>query len=581
VSDRSLPTEVTALGCAETVFWSGAGVSAGAPTCAPLGRELTDRSLTYGFEPQTASIIARHYRALRLRRSSPRLETVLDVVFRVHGPSALVDLLSDVRDASPNGVHRFLASSATGGAGMITTNFDNCLEQAGAQSVLHVHGGFAEDSTGATFGATLAQVERGLPPTMRDALDDFFTSPARKLFVFAGYSGSDFFDVDPYLKRQPLGALDRTAVLWIDHVDPGRGRGSTELSSGRQACAAQRQLAWLQAAGASVYLLRAATPVVLGELGSNWGIGAALDSGSPLDKHSKATLPWEPKSNPASAARRKATLELFLLMGLHAEVDRMLQTTPPIDQAEWNALAHTRWSQGRSREALEAWRQALQGPALAEREAAVDWIRGRYLRARRKAVRAIKQADRTIGSENETPLEQRLVLVETLARIWQHTRRFPDSRLIATDRLRRFALAHLPDPAELARSQSPLGTHLVSRIRSARAALGTSSEEPWDAVESFDEYEALSASLNYQHGQLREDAERAKVPAERYRLLYGDRITIGDTSAATRVMLLPGAHEVFSRREVVAGLRRVDMASWHRLRFLSADAWRRIRRPFF
>lgn len=70
----------------------------------PLGAELTQRALGYGFEPEVASLLRFYYEALGVPHADarPRLESVLDVLVRVHGLPALVDVLSDLRDAIPS-----------------------------------------------------------------------------------------------------------------------------------------------------------------------------------------------------------------------------------------------------------------------------------------------------------------------------------------------------------------------------------------------------------------------------------------------------------------------------------------------
>src|SRR4051812_29115823 len=97
-----LPAVIDGVGPEETVFWSGAGVSAEAPTYAPLGAELTSRALRYGFQPETGPLLECYYRALGLERRQPRLETILDVLHRLHGGDLLLDLLSDLEQAAPN-----------------------------------------------------------------------------------------------------------------------------------------------------------------------------------------------------------------------------------------------------------------------------------------------------------------------------------------------------------------------------------------------------------------------------------------------------------------------------------------------
>lgn len=135
------------------IFWSGAGISNDAPTCAPLGGELTVRALDYAFEPCCLERIRDYYAALRVEREYPRLETVLDGVRRIIGLDALVDVLSDMLGPAPNGVHTFLARHLDAGGRQITANFDDCIERSRATStgdeLTHFHGSFATDPSGA------------------------------------------------------------------------------------------------------------------------------------------------------------------------------------------------------------------------------------------------------------------------------------------------------------------------------------------------------------------------------------------------------------------------------------------------
>lgn len=133
----------------EVVFWTGAGISTDSPTCAPLGEELTRRALAYAFESACLDRIVDAYQKLRItdRRELPRLETVLDVVRRIVGTDALLDVLSDMQSPAPNDVHRFLALHLDAGGRHITANFDDCIERSGMSAntheLIHFHGSFA------------------------------------------------------------------------------------------------------------------------------------------------------------------------------------------------------------------------------------------------------------------------------------------------------------------------------------------------------------------------------------------------------------------------------------------------------
>jgi hypothetical protein len=250
-------------------------------------------------------------------------------------------------------------------------------------------------------------------------------------------------------------------------------------------------------------------------------------------------------------------------MGLHREVVARAQ---PTTASEWEALGHTLWARGRYRESGRAWqlgRAQASEAAQIERAAAVLWIRGQYRKALGLLVDAVPRA---AGSEDE-----RLLLAETLARVLDHMGRFPDTRRWVTPELRAFAVDYLPDPDELARRATPVGTHLRGRLRSARRAVGAtvSVDDDDDAIASFGEYEALSAQLNYRHGQLRQQSRSGPVDPLQFQLLRRDFETIGNLESAARTVLI-GGRAAFSRREIFAAVSALDVTPWHRLRLLVA-----------
>ena len=131
-----------------TTFWTGAGISRDLPTGGPVGNELADRAFGHAFAVDTLNIVLSYYKALQVSRSRPRLETILDVVHRVHGFPVLIDLLSDLQAPQPNGMHYFFAAHIRAGGRHITANFDPGIECAAAAdgqeaAVLHFHGSLA------------------------------------------------------------------------------------------------------------------------------------------------------------------------------------------------------------------------------------------------------------------------------------------------------------------------------------------------------------------------------------------------------------------------------------------------------
>lgn len=551
-----------------TVFWSGAGISADLPTGAPVGYALTDRVLESCFAEGTLQTLQCYYSRLRVPRSRPRLETVLDVVRRVYGLPVLADLLSDLRNPPANSLHRFFGAHLRAGGRHVTANFDPCIEAAGITEAgtrpVHFHGSFADDPTGEQLGATLARIERGLPADISQAVTVALTAESRLTLIFAGYSGSDFFDVDPYLSGlADDGVFKDATVLWIDHQDSTSG-----IVSGSEAAEARKQLAVLRRGGASVHQVSAPTRLVLEVLASEWQLPAPdLPSGNRRE--------WAAAIVRDSGAREHASLELFALMGLHREVTGLLAGGGrPATADEWGIAAQSDWAAGRYRAAARAWQHAYPGndagsrAARAERQAACQWIRGQYNRAYRNLRRAVYSAYASGGED--VGQATRIQMAETLGRILVHMRRSPDSRLMATSRRRAFVLSLLPDPDIT--GQSPLGTHLTARVRSVRADLGAPAADAgvWEESQAgFAEYEALHARLNYRHAELRHEAQKGPLAASAYRQLREDFLVLGADGDAARVPLLPGAERAFSIRETMRGLRRIDISWWHRCRLLA------------
>jgi hypothetical protein len=558
-----------------TVFWTGAGISADLPTGAPVGNTLADRAMEHCFAAGTADIAADYYQQLRVSRTRPRLETLLEVARQVHGLPALVDLLSDLRRPPPNGLHEFFAAHASAGGRHITANFDPCIELAAAASgrradVLHFHGSFADDATGDNLGATLARIERGFPADIRDRLTGTMTAAPGQVLVFAGYSGSDFFDVDPFLRQlAATTSLAGTVVLWVDHGD-----GQPRLISGQAAAGERQQLGWLSQAGAEVHQVTAPARLVLAALAAAWRLPPP-----PAPAHGAARS-WQPSTMLAEPARQRASLELFALMGLHREVAALLDRHGGPDCArEWEIAAHTWWAAGRYRRASAAWQRARPGDNLAarvarqERIGACQWIRGQYSRAFRTLRHTLNQA--TMASTDQLDPELQLQAAETLGRVWVHMRRTPDTRLLATRRRRAFILYHLPDAGSGA--QPRLGTHLQARIQSVRTDLGApgSNSEPWQASQAaFAEYEALHARLNYRHAELR----HANPPADghEFRQLQQDFRVLGAYGDAARVPLIPGGEAAFTVRETLQGLHHLDITWWHRWRLSAGYMAKRL-----
>ena len=227
----------------------GAGISIQAPTCLPNGIALTEALLDHLLSDDAAAEIKAVFAqcAPLIGRALPRLEHVLgqacnplphEAFSRPNNPRNVLGLF---RDKLPNVNHHLIARHLLEKRGWcITTNFDDCIERASSFSIpVHVldsehnriavrHGG-GDDDWGLVklhgtiedgvdgLWATLADLQFGLPEPMRRLLERIMGSV--DMLVVAGYSGTDHFDVNQWI-REGMGNTRRRhapKLVWISH----------------------------------------------------------------------------------------------------------------------------------------------------------------------------------------------------------------------------------------------------------------------------------------------------------------------------------------------------------------------------
>ncbi len=245
-----------------TIFWTGAGISADAPSCLPLGSGLTDAYLETAMGPKWKQFVALWNNHVPQIMESvkngkwsepapvgkyteadifgeawqrPRLEYIigemdkLDKYFNsIHftkpenqrmfarGESiAAIQRFSLVR---PNLTHYRLADLNKAGARLVTANFDTGLEKASAKNVYHFHGS-ATDRTD-NLGATIVAMSKGLDEDFQNEMIRCFESGFD--IVFIGYGGVDFFDAEPFF-RSLQGRTFPGKAIYLHHcADPGK-----------------------------------------------------------------------------------------------------------------------------------------------------------------------------------------------------------------------------------------------------------------------------------------------------------------------------------------------------------------------
>jgi hypothetical protein len=547
----------------QIAFWTGAGISFAAPTCAPGGYDLVERALDAFFLPGTLDRIRRVYGALRLARTHPRLETVLDVVRRVHGPDALADVLRDLRVAPPNGLHQFFAAHLACGGRHVTANFDTCVERSGGVGVVHIHGDFGGGMD--TLGATLTRIQRGFPADLENALGELLESVAAVVVV--GCSGSDAFDVEPFLRGLRADALGHRTLVWLRYA-PGPAAAA---SSGDERIA--RHFDAVAHTGIDCAEVGGDPMQTLAGFADAWGVPFAVDA-APCAASWTLTVPVD------DGRRRRASLELAAMMGVHQEVSRLLAPCDARDTDEWGIAAQTAWAQGRYREARAIWRCTLAGDdgdtraRLDERVGATLWIEGRLWRANRYLRRAVASA-RAAGVTGE-PL---WLLAETQGRVLAHMQRRPLLRCLVTRRRRQAVTALLPPRhGDGYRSR---GVHLDARLAGVAASLAAPVVEPAagrsEPANTFSEAEALHAMLNYRHAALRRRAAAGRASADEYRRQRDDFLAIGAGGDAPRVMTIPGSEAAFTFAELRRDLESVELAPWPRLLLMARFVRQRCR----
>ena len=557
---------LSGLNASEVAFWTGAGISADAPTSCPLGRTLTDRALDTYFEPGLAERLNDLYEKLRAPNAGyrPRLETVLDVVTEVSGLGALDDILSDLRAAPPNDVHRFFARHLALGGNHITANFDTCIERAGigAGQVLHIHGSLEDELS--ALGARLCVIQNGLPEHISKALDNILEYSGVRALVFAGYSGSDFFDVTPYLSRRWRCMAGKT-IVWHAHTEP------EQPTLFGQDCDSHPYLKAARAAGARVCLVRAPLRKMLNALADMWELPE-------LPPPPSGVQAWSPGVGGGRRRTERCTDLLLSKMGARGEVLARMASRRVKSPQDWMAYADALWGAGRYREALRAWQLALGDGSLegdvrlAERRAAVAWVRGQYLRAERILRRAL---DAHVYAGSPVLPSDQVLLVETYGRVLTHMGRCPDVRMFATRSKRSRCTA---DVRRLASSMDDGGVHLRARMQSLLSNLeGAPDAQAEEHPRVLGESESLQAWLNYRHHLLR-TRSNAGTPPSKSELddLRDAHAVLGSFGDGARVVLLPGAAHCYRASEAWVAFGAVDVTAWHRLRLGGGHALKRF-----
>jgi hypothetical protein len=555
----------------EVTFLTGAGTSLDPPAQLASGVALTRRAFEHLFVPDAASRIEDAYRSIGLVDPDgtprlPRLEVVLGVALGVN-PRGVFEVLGDIVDVRPNRYHQLLARHVEAGGRVLTANFDLGIERsmsdASASSRLcHFHRSLATEADLNGLGAFFRSVERGLTAEVTAVFDEVLAS-SRQLIVM-GYSGSDYFDVDPYLAALPGHCdLSHLRVIWVDH----RADSSPPLAH-----RSIRQLTWFAQAGAETILASCDSARVAATI--------AETRGWPFPVAPPPGPPWRPTASTTDQQRARASVDLHFLMG-NVKATRETATEHGVALAIEH-LAAICWAEGRYSDARRAWRGGPQDTLAErlhrrERTGACLWAQGRLVPALVVLLRARSLATEALSSDDLDVVEKGLTWVDTTARALEHMDR-TELRILPKRRLRR-TLTEL-----LARPNQGLGFHISARTSEIRAFLSdgagsaAAASETKRIVEGMREAESLSGRLNYHHRLLRDEADQGHPrPPEDYVSLREQMRALGATGDAARVGFIPGAERAFTIVQASQLFAGTQFGYWQRLRFLGRFTLKRLR----
>lgn len=555
------------------IFLSGAGISADSPTNGPIGLDLTRRALDFAFLGETRDELSEVYAQVLSgseSRDLPRLEAVLEIAFQVHGPTVLEALLKDLAGAAPNPLHRFFRDHLRRGGRHVTANFDVLIEESGNDvHPLHFHGSLGgDDGAFEHLGAQLSRLERGFDLATRNQLLEVLFGVKRPTIVVVGYSGLDFFDVDPFVASiaQELAASGAHVVWSVHHVWGAPER----LATVEQDESIPPMVHILRNAGVPVTRVWGPATVLLNAFARQWQIPPLRPRKSGQQKVSLRPL--------ALPERAEATRRLYLHMGMLRSHERLVRRYRFLDkQVDAGTKAEIEWQRGKYRRAQGYWDELYSAADLTacarrwERRAAVLWVRGSYLRAYAVSHKAVRLAVRS------TDVEALGAALETQARILVHAARTPDLCWFSTsDRRQR-----LSEFIGAVTTDAQFGTHLKVRLGDARGLLlvdpergdarGRVSKETPLGEEAFNQYESLSASLDFRRGSMRARVQAGLETMTREWLDAYCRAAdaLGKDAAIRSLPTLPGAPRLYSLTDGVYLLARSPATLWHRLRLIA------------
>jgi len=563
------------------IVWSGAGLSVDAPTGGPQGNELTYRALDNLFFDVDADEIEGWFKRASMPASVPRLETVLSVVRSFFRDEAVAWLLADLHQASqrPNDLHRFSAEHLAVGGRHVTANVDRCIESASkpnTPSPLHFHGVMDPHGSTAGLGLVLENIEDGFLPGVKQVLARVLTATPNSTLLIVGYSGSDYFDVLPFLSELPPWALQGMSVIWCQFHPRV---GLTRMDAAELDDSARTMLRALEESGATISVISGALRSVFGELARKWGLTPV-----PASTNAAAPAPWTEANRPAHVTqdgRETASLGLYARLGLpnlllnyldgHSgvDLDQMAAEIGEAHRTAGNPSEFMRW-------AARAWPGSEPNPSIMREERRVQALRGAgyFHQAFMHAARTARRAEQ---------LSAQLDPAVHLAAIDAATSTLYDRYRLPLGPLLPHRSQALRLRAQLESLDRIAGSDLSLRLgrirRDLETILGTprTTELDQSAMTIHQQASSVIRTLNYRQGLLRTPGHTDEEACQSLRELQDTWVAMGQYAEAARLSSSPLAIRALGLPEVLVTLLRAAHAGhWSPLataRFLTQSVF--------
>jgi len=341
----------------KVIFWTGAGISKDSPSLLPPGDDLTKEIIDAFCLKGTWGKILNYLSYANIKDSHrknktiPRLESILGGIVSVLGYDFL-NRFNKLFNPIPNALHLFFAHHILKGGSHITLNLDLGIENALQKQIsppvyqiltpsnisqqnilnttfpfiLHLHGKHGESLS--NLGLTIENVSKGFSDDIKKLIINRLHLSS--LLIFAGYSGSDFFDVTPFFKElhdQKINLL-KLGVVWVDHKENGVGLYDYLTS---KKC--NPILNALSGCGAQCYIWEGITRYFIQKFASNWGINITpIQNLGQKPSFDKSISMWQ---------QTLVTAKIFVSMGIGKEALSLLKNNPiPIKEYSTYSSRH-------------------------------------------------------------------------------------------------------------------------------------------------------------------------------------------------------------------------------------------------